>query len=877
MHKPAPASIKKKRIGKWLDVVAQQGQAGPSQPTNPKEYNIHVFNTAKEHSTIPATSGSESIYESINSLPELPSERKRKAQEMAYDIATRKRGRPVTVGNYTYKKEYKNIREKVALLKSIEDVNNPDILPGNETSLDKLEKQLSPTLEAIHNAPLVDNVSRILTETDSILKVADNSGNLKGGYIRALKKAVLLIRHSTTNISQRSQNRSVSRQDHETEKLRIELARSQAHSKHLQDMVESLRKDLDQIKSGKGNPLVLSPKPMESTHGTVSTPNTVKKRPQKRRKVTNRISSSSSQSSEVDTNEAPIKPPSPIYVLPQQQVQTSRQKITPLTSGIAQRQSIDPILPTSSHQTLENRITQARTLTAKEQLLSLAREKEDRTAKLIELTSRLYAMAQNCENESSLIENYTNLTDRNNVYNALSAIPTETAEDTEGRPQPKSKSRNKRKPRKTRIITNAALDHNQVRVWDYPPEICQVSYPAETRRNNSTPYNEITKRNLTSTQKPINVPTKFKPILNMAQKSQNTSQRKPMVRNRRVPRTAIVTLTCLDGEYANPLRKARTQVSPTQLGIHDIRVKRTITGAMAFEIRGPDSTMLANTLADELRKTFVEDRNARIARPVKLAEMHIRDLEASITAEEIAQAVASAGDCRVDEVRVGWNVRIMANGLGIAWIRCPLTAAMTIANEGTLRVGWSKARTELLPARPLQCFKCLEGGHVRANCKSTIDRSNICYRYGVAGHRARDCDEYPRCILCSEGGLPAQHRVGSTRCAPSHKVSGKGSRIFPSTRRVLRPREQPGISSMEVEPPVVEHEVGPQEQSSSLPTQILPQLPDSITITALHPQRTEVSNEQPTETETSTALDGRRDVAPAIQGSDQDPLQPRDR
>lgn len=63
-------------------------------------------------------------------------------------------------------------------------------------------------------------------------------------------------------------------------------------------------------------------------------------------------------------------------------------------------------------------------------------------------------------------------------------------------------------------------------------------------------------------------------------------------------------------------------------------------------------------------------------------------------------------------------------------------------------------KAALLPGRQLQCYKCLEFGHVRQMCKNSVDRSNLCYRYGRTGHLSCLCTSPARCVLCAERVLP---------------------------------------------------------------------------------------------------------------------------
>lgn len=101
-------------------------------------------------------------------------------------------------------------------------------------------------------------------------------------------------------------------------------------------------------------------------------------------------------------------------------------------------------------------------------------------------------------------------------------------------------------------------------------------------------------------------------------------------------------------------------------------------------------------------------------------------------------------------------------------MRCPVTAANKIMEKGKIQVGWVNARVTLLDPRPLQCFKCLEGGHVRDQCKSTVDRSSRCYRCGREGHKAQECNNAPKCPVCADLGRPANHRSGNKACTSAH-------------------------------------------------------------------------------------------------------------
>ncbi|XP_035452961.2 uncharacterized protein LOC118278015 [Spodoptera frugiperda] len=148
---------------------------------------------------------------------------------------------------------------------------------------------------------------------------------------------------------------------------------------------------------------------------------------------------------------------------------------------------------------------------------------------------------------------------------------------------------------------------------------------------------------------------------------------------------------------------------------------------------------------------------------MKTAELRIAGLDDSVTTEEVVAAAARSGECPPDNVRAG-DIRADASGLGVVWIRCPVASAKKIAESGRLLIGWVAARVKLLQPRALQCFRCLEKGHVRAKCTAEIDRSDLCYRCGQPGHKATQCSAALNCSLCSAAGKPAGHKVGGGAC-----------------------------------------------------------------------------------------------------------------
>lgn len=162
----------------------------------------------------------------------------------------------------------------------------------------------------------------------------------------------------------------------------------------------------------------------------------------------------------------------------------------------------------------------------------------------------------------------------------------------------------------------------------------------------------------------------------------------------------------------------------------------------------------------------VLEKEAKVSRPTIKAEIKISGLDDdSVTSTEIELEVAEAGGCLSDNVKSS-EIRWMRNGLGTAWVKCPLEAANKLAESGKLKIGWTIAKVELLKKRQLQCFNCWSFGHVGFSCTSTVCRKGHCYFCGLAGHTSHTCRaERPDCLLCKEKNLKSNHRLGSATCS----------------------------------------------------------------------------------------------------------------
>ncbi|CAL1672479.1 unnamed protein product [Lasius platythorax] len=237
---------------------------------------------------------------------------------------------------------------------------------------------------------------------------------------------------------------------------------------------------------------------------------------------------------------------------------------------------------------------------------------------------------------------------------------------------------------------------------------------------------------------------------------------------RKPPKSAAVAISGTGEEfsYADILRKAREKIDLKALKIDNSRIRPSANGGILIEISGKEGNSKADALIKKLRETFdseIADKKVHFSRRIVKGDIRVTGIDVSIWEEDIRDSILDYGDCTADNIRVS-RIQRMRNGIEVAWVQCPLATAIKICSSGSLRVGWTTVRVELLKARPVQCFRCWKFGHVRGMCNDPNDRSHACYRCGKEGHNARTCDAAPRCVLCTEQGRDGNHRIRSDIC-----------------------------------------------------------------------------------------------------------------
>ena len=98
-------------------------------------------------------------------------------------------------------------------------------------------------------------------------------------------------------------------------------------------------------------------------------------------------------------------------------------------------------------------------------------------------------------------------------------------------------------------------------------------------------------------------------------------------------------------------------------------------------------------------------------------------------------------------------------------------ATVKVLKLGKVRISWvnATARDKKLVVR---CFKCLEFGHVAAECLKYITEK-LCYKCRDPGHLAAGCGKPYKCLTCEASGKPHGHRTGDITCAALRIARGK--------------------------------------------------------------------------------------------------------
>lgn len=209
--------------------------------------------------------------------------------------------------------------------------------------------------------------------------------------------------------------------------------------------------------------------------------------------------------------------------------------------------------------------------------------------------------------------------------------------------------------------------------------------------------------------------------------------------------------------YADTLRKLKADVDPKSAGAEISVVRRTRSGDILVEFKkGTDTENFKKAV-----ETAMEGKGS-VKSLQKLYPLEIRDLDGSITKDDLIEAVKNTtGDSSLN-VRI-YSLREGIRGMQIAVIGVPANATDQLLKKGKIEVGWVKCRIREKTIVQ-QCYKCLGYGHKAVNCKG-ISREGLCWNCSKTGHKSRNCQNESFCIICHEAKeKDTGHKLGSLKC-----------------------------------------------------------------------------------------------------------------
>lgn len=127
-----------------------------------------------------------------------------------------------------------------------------------------------------------------------------------------------------------------------------------------------------------------------------------------------------------------------------------------------------------------------------------------------------------------------------------------------------------------------------------------------------------------------------------------------------------------------------------------------MNGAIVIEVPGPKGRQLADSLRTKLTEALGEE--AKLDNPMAKGELRLRGIDPSTTTDVYKELMSLSG-CGRHEFKVSPIIN-MRDGMGAAWVVCPLQTAVKIAEVGVVTLGWTRVRIDLLRKRPVQCHKC---------------------------------------------------------------------------------------------------------------------------------------------------------------------------
>lgn len=91
------------------------------------------------------------------------------------------------------------------------------------------------------------------------------------------------------------------------------------------------------------------------------------------------------------------------------------------------------------------------------------------------------------------------------------------------------------------------------------------------------------------------------------------------------------------------MKVARENVKLEDLGIQALKPRKAVSGAILLEIPGPNGGEKATALRDRMAEALKDMEGVKVTRPIKMAELRVKDVLESTDIEEIKEAISTRG------------------------------------------------------------------------------------------------------------------------------------------------------------------------------------------------------------------------------------------
>ncbi|XP_029176752.1 uncharacterized protein LOC114944860 [Nylanderia fulva] len=105
--------------------------------------------------------------------------------------------------------------------------------------------------------------------------------------------------------------------------------------------------------------------------------------------------------------------------------------------------------------------------------------------------------------------------------------------------------------------------------------------------------------------------------------------------------------------YASVLSEAKSKIDAKELGIESMHMRRGVTGSILLSVRGKDSSVKADALAEKMKEVFPSSGTIRVGRPSRTEDIRLRGMMAFVGRQDILDRVALVGGCKAEDLKAG--------------------------------------------------------------------------------------------------------------------------------------------------------------------------------------------------------------------------------